>query len=566
MCQAYGHGERIFDVAFHPLNDDIVLTASEDTSVRMWRREEGSTMYKQARAFLGHAGEVLRVAWSANGLLLASGSADRTVRLWAADLYDQGYTGRQLAVLDGHPEEVYHVELVDPSTPYQLPAARQPTPPSAAAGGGSGGAGAGGAATASFESHVLAASSESLFVWSLQEGCVVQQADAPGTSGSTITQADIMGGARPAYVFGVARQPGGSLVATACCDGAVRLWSMRPTGHLDWAGQVALPEQPMCVGCAFTADGARLGVVTRQGRLVELDVRTMETLTSRQLPSSPLTVSYMPAGASAAAPAPAGGPRRELWLVPCRDGAVYGYELERRGDEPSVVLQPPSAPGTAMLAVAVAPGASALAVAGEPQDASLLPPMRQQPASIHKAATAPPTAAAAAATSGNGAAAANGSGGASSRGGSAPAGGGGPLAAPPRRRGGGSRPSRVVAGGLGAQDPLALFEEAEGLERQQAAQSAIPSEGDPVSSGIAAMSLGEGQSGSSQGAQGPQGPSSGGKATAGVGGVGGAAQAEAGGEAAGRGPHGGAGDREEEGEAAPPARMRAALFVYRAAT
>lgn len=89
--------------------------------------------------------------------------------------------GRQLAVLDGHPEEVYHVELIDPSAP----------PPDCIvdrqAFAGDDGDG-GGHPLPPFETHVLAASSESLFVWSLQEGAVLQQADAPGTSGSTITQ------------------------------------------------------------------------------------------------------------------------------------------------------------------------------------------------------------------------------------------------------------------------------------------------------------------------------------------------------------------------------------------
>lgn len=35
-------------------------------------------------------------------------------------------------------------------------------------------------------SHILAASGESLFLWDLEEGVLQQQADAPGTSGSTV--------------------------------------------------------------------------------------------------------------------------------------------------------------------------------------------------------------------------------------------------------------------------------------------------------------------------------------------------------------------------------------------
>ncbi|KAG2422403.1 hypothetical protein HXX76_016048 [Chlamydomonas incerta] len=473
LGQGYGHSERIFDVSFHPLNEDIVVTASEDTSVRMWRRAEGSTMYKQVRAYLGHSGEVLRAGWSANGMLVASGSADRTVRLWAADLDEPSYTGRQLAVLDGHPEEVYHVELMNPGQPAPRPSER-PRP----GGGGAAGEGGGGAVPLPpFETHILAASCESLFVWSLQQGAVQQQADAPGTSGSTITQEAMMAGAKPAYIFAVTRQPAGTLVAAACCDGAVRLWSLRPSGHLDWAGQISLPGSPMCTGCAFADDGWRLGVTIREGRLVELDVRTLELLTSRPLPASPLTVSYLPrSAAAAAAPAAAGtagagaGAAEGLggadaWLVACRDGGVYGYALDQHAGGPSCVLLAPSGrPDAAQLAVGVARGGGAVAMAGEPQDTSHLPRMRKA-VPVEARAPAPAAAAAAAPT-----AAASTSGG-----------GGGdvdaakrPTVAPPRRRGAGAGAGRRVAGGLGSLDPLALFEEP-GAEE--------------LSDGVAAMSL-----------------------------------------------------------------------------
>lgn len=43
-----------------------------------------------------------------------------------------------------------------------------------------------------------------------------------------------MQGWRPAYIFGCAAQPGGLLVATACSDGIVRLWMMRPNGNLEF--------------------------------------------------------------------------------------------------------------------------------------------------------------------------------------------------------------------------------------------------------------------------------------------------------------------------------------------
>jgi hypothetical protein len=44
------------------------------------------------------------------------------------------------------------------------------------------------------ESHMLVASSESLFLWDLEAGELMQQADAPGTSGSTMPAGGLAGG------------------------------------------------------------------------------------------------------------------------------------------------------------------------------------------------------------------------------------------------------------------------------------------------------------------------------------------------------------------------------------
>ncbi len=70
------------------------------------------------------------------------------------------------------------------------------------------------------------------------------------------------------------------------------------------------------------------------------DVRTLELLSSRGLPSSPLAVAYLPAAApgTAVASATADGQQQTLtkqqqplWLVACRDGAVYGYPTGQQG-------------------------------------------------------------------------------------------------------------------------------------------------------------------------------------------------------------------------------------------
>ena len=51
--QAYGHSERIFDLAFHPTRANILASASEDLTARIWRLEDGSDVYKQVGALAG---------------------------------------------------------------------------------------------------------------------------------------------------------------------------------------------------------------------------------------------------------------------------------------------------------------------------------------------------------------------------------------------------------------------------------------------------------------------------------------------------------------------------------
>src|SRR3977135_1864971 len=69
--------------------------------VRLWEASTGRLL----ATLEGHTSGVWGVALSANGRLLASGSADRTVRLWEAS------TGRLLATLQGHTGPVHGVAL-----------------------------------------------------------------------------------------------------------------------------------------------------------------------------------------------------------------------------------------------------------------------------------------------------------------------------------------------------------------------------------------------------------------------------------------------------------------------
>ncbi|SPN96678.1 probable WD40-repeat protein (notchless protein) [Cephalotrichum gorgonifer] len=73
-----GHGQAILAARFSPASSDLLATGSGDKTARIWDCTTGTPKYTLA----GHAGWVLCVEWSADGRRLATGSMDKTVRIW----------------------------------------------------------------------------------------------------------------------------------------------------------------------------------------------------------------------------------------------------------------------------------------------------------------------------------------------------------------------------------------------------------------------------------------------------------------------------------------------------
>ena len=93
-----GHTHYVSSVAWSP--DGMQLASgSGDKTVRIWRVADGALV----RTLEGHTSYVLSVAWSPDGTQLASGSGDKTVRIWrVAD-------GALVRTLAGHTDMVLSV-------------------------------------------------------------------------------------------------------------------------------------------------------------------------------------------------------------------------------------------------------------------------------------------------------------------------------------------------------------------------------------------------------------------------------------------------------------------------
>ena len=74
-----------------------------DPTINLW----DTTLGTHTRTFRGHGGVVRSLAFSADGCLLASGGADRTVRFWDVQ------AGHQLLILDEHDGAVIEIDFSD---------------------------------------------------------------------------------------------------------------------------------------------------------------------------------------------------------------------------------------------------------------------------------------------------------------------------------------------------------------------------------------------------------------------------------------------------------------------
>ncbi|MEL6325466.1 MAG: NB-ARC domain-containing protein, partial [Cyanobacteria bacterium J06626_23] len=183
----HGHRNWICSIAFRA--DGVQLASgSADRTIKLWEASTGTCL----QTLEGHTNWVLSVVFSADGQYLASGSADHTIKLWDVK------TGQCLQTLEGHSRAVWSVAF--------SPAG---------------------------EVLVSGSVDSTLKVWDIRTGECLQ----------TFT-------GHEQGVWSVAFSPQGDTVASGSADRTIKLWDVQTghcqhtlTGHRNWVWSVAFSPQ-----------------------------------------------------------------------------------------------------------------------------------------------------------------------------------------------------------------------------------------------------------------------------------------------------------------------------------
>jgi WD40 repeat protein len=76
-----GHSDRVNSVAFHP-TAPFLATGSHDKTAKLWRLSPDGSAATCVATLVGHSFYVLSVAFHPTAPILATGSCDKTLKFW----------------------------------------------------------------------------------------------------------------------------------------------------------------------------------------------------------------------------------------------------------------------------------------------------------------------------------------------------------------------------------------------------------------------------------------------------------------------------------------------------
>jgi hypothetical protein len=94
----HGHSDQIWGVAFSP-DGRWIASGSKDRTAKVWEAASG----KELLTLRGHSGRILSVAFSPDGRRIVTGSEDQTAKVWEAT------SGEELLTLKGRSDRVLSV-------------------------------------------------------------------------------------------------------------------------------------------------------------------------------------------------------------------------------------------------------------------------------------------------------------------------------------------------------------------------------------------------------------------------------------------------------------------------
>ncbi|WP_405734745.1 hypothetical protein OG607_40935 [Streptomyces sp. NBC_01537] len=206
-----GHEQDACSVAWSP-DGRRLASGSFDRTIRIWDSETGAEL----KVLRGHQDGVWSVAWSPDGRRLASGSFDRTARIWDSE------TGAELKVLRGHQDGVRGIAWSPDGSRV---------------------------ATGSYDSEVR--------VWNVPEGALVVSLQGHSD-----------------WVRAVAWSPNGHLIASGAYDKSVQIWDAN-LGHS--LGSVQLPDSVHSVSWSHDSTKIAAALEDHTVRIVDIASDTVVT-------------------------------------------------------------------------------------------------------------------------------------------------------------------------------------------------------------------------------------------------------------------------------------------------